>query len=57
MLNGHRGGVPVDLDGALRVLRQKKPRQAGYKVWIDALSVNQDGIEERGQQVTIMGRI
>ena len=57
LLNGYRKVVGRNLDSALRILRDKQPLKAGYKVWIDALSINQEDIRERGEEVKRMHRI
>ena len=57
ILNGHRTSVGTNLEDALRVLRSKRPIQAGYKIWIDALCINQRDIVERGREVKRMRQI
>ena len=47
----------ANLESALRVLRHKQPIKSGYKVWVDALCINQRDIVERGQEVKRMGKI
>lgn len=56
-VNGHRIAVGANLEGALRVLRHKQPIRAGYKIWVDALCINQGDTVERGQEVKRMGKI
>ncbi|KAK5708495.1 hypothetical protein LTR17_020626 [Elasticomyces elasticus] len=53
-LDSLRLNVPASTEIAL-----KKVRQLGRvrTVWIDAVSINQDDVVERGQQVAIMGKI
>ncbi|KAL9580805.1 MAG: hypothetical protein Q9212_004271 [Teloschistes hypoglaucus] len=57
LLNGNRMKVGRNLESALRVLRDKQPVRSGYKLWIDALSINQQDKRERGQEVKRMHRI
>lgn len=49
--------VGRNLESALRVLRDKQPIRIGCKVWIDALSINQKDVGERGQEVKRIHRI
>jgi hypothetical protein len=46
--------VTTNLEAALRVLREKEPIEAGIKIWIDALCINQTDNEEKGVQVRRM---
>jgi hypothetical protein len=46
--------VTTNLEAALRVLREKGPIEAGIKIWIDALCINQQDDEEKGVQVRRM---
>ena len=39
------------------MLRHKEPIKLGYKIWVDALCINQQDIVERGQEVRRMGLI
>lgn len=57
LLNGDRIKVRKNLESALRVLRDKQPVRAGYKLWIDALSINQRDQHERDWEVKRMHRI
>ena len=57
LLNGKIVKIRAQLEGALRVLRNKTPIQAGCKVWVDALSINQRDLRERSREVTRMHRI
>lgn len=57
LLNGNRMKVGRNLESALRVLRDKQPVRIGYKLWIDALCINQQDKGERGQEVKRMHRI
>jgi hypothetical protein len=54
-LNGNTYPVTVNLESALRYLRTHYPE--GLVVWIDALCINQGDVEERTQQVQLMGTI
>lgn len=57
LLNGDRMKVGRNLESTLRVLRDKQPIRIGCKVWIDARSINQQDVGERGQEVKRMHRI
>lgn len=57
VLNGHPTAVGANLESALRVLRHKQPIKVGYKIWVDALCINQRDIVERGQEVKRMRKI
>ncbi|KAI9881133.1 MAG: hypothetical protein M1830_008291 [Pleopsidium flavum] len=57
VLNGHQTAVGANLEAALRVLRCKQPIRAGYKIWIDALCINQQDLVERGQHLNRMQKI
>ena len=46
--------VTEHLESALRVLREKLPMRAGVRLWVDALCINQQDIEERNLQVQRM---
>lgn len=54
LLNGQNFEAPASVVHALRALRSPTMRQ---KFWIDALCINQDDLDERSQQVAIMGDI
>ena len=54
LVNGHLMTVGSNLEAPLRAIRQKQPVQKGYKIWIDALCINQQDIVERGEQVKRM---
>ncbi|RPB02989.1 HET-domain-containing protein [Choiromyces venosus 120613-1] len=46
--------VPLNLRAALKRLRDReRPR----RIWIDAICINQDNLEERGAQVSVMTQI
>ena len=57
ILNGHQTAVGANLESALRVLRHKQPIKVGYKIWVDAICINQRDLVERGQEVKHMGKI
>ncbi|KAL8835776.1 MAG: hypothetical protein Q9170_003170 [Blastenia crenularia] len=57
LINGDRAVLGRNLESALRVLRDKQPVKTGYKIWIDALSINQQDVHERDQEVKRMHRI
>ena len=57
ILNGKTIDVRANLEDALRILRGKRPVQAGYKVWVDALSINQRDLQERSREITRMHHI
>lgn len=46
--------VQSNLEAALRALRDKEPMRSGYKVWVDALCINQGDINERSREVRRM---
>lgn len=54
LLNGHQVRITRNLDEALRHLRSHRKART---FWIDTLAIDQSNIEERGQQVQIMGSI
>lgn len=54
IVDSHEKQVTTNLEAALRHLRwQEKPRI----LWIDAICINQDDIEERSAQVPMMGDV
>ena len=57
ILNGKTIHVRANLEDALRILRGKRPIQAGCKVWVDALSINQRDLHERSREITRMQHI
>lgn len=57
ILNGEILQIRANLEDALQVLRTNKPIQAGCKIWVDALSINQQDLRERSREVTRMHRI
>ena len=57
MVNGQPFSVTLNLEACLRVLRRKDYIKAGWKVWIDAICINQEDIIERGDEVKRMREI
>jgi hypothetical protein len=53
-LDGIKVAVRANLEAALLQLRKYPRIQQGFRIWIDALCINQDDIEERARQVAIM---
>ncbi|KAI0170355.1 heterokaryon incompatibility protein-domain-containing protein [Pestalotiopsis sp. NC0098] len=54
IVDGHEKQVTTNLEAALRHLRwQEKPRI----LWIDAICINQNDIEEKSAQVPMMGEV
>jgi hypothetical protein len=56
-LDGALKEISLDLEAALRALHCLPETQLGMHYWIDALSINQNDIQERNQQVKRMYRI
>jgi hypothetical protein len=54
LVNGRVMRVTENLEACLRVLRDKPYIQKGWKIWIDALCINQADIVERAFQVKRM---
>ena len=54
VLNGEEFSVTVNLAAALKRFRDPKK---SVVLWADAVSINQDDLSERGQQVQLMGSI
>ncbi|KAF8859326.1 heterokaryon incompatibility, partial [Acephala macrosclerotiorum] len=54
LCNGQRKSVTPNLGAALRRLRYKEKWRL---VWIDAICVNQEDLDERSQQVMLMRNI
>lgn len=51
-------GTPVDVPGsAAKVLRQFRLQSGSRILWIDAVCINQEDLNERSQQVALMGQI
>lgn len=56
LVNGHNVKVTNNLHSLLKCLRRNgKVRQ--FLLWIDALCINQEDLDERAEQVQIMGSI
>lgn len=56
-INGHIVKVRRNLYNALAQFRTMKLFQDGLKIWIDALTINQDNEEEKTSQILIMHQI
>lgn len=56
-VNGQSIRITQNLADCLRVLRKKTYIQQGWKVWIDALCINQQDLIERGREVKRMREI
>ncbi|KAH8677658.1 heterokaryon incompatibility protein-domain-containing protein [Xylariales sp. PMI_506] len=54
IVNGATVEVGANLEAALRVLQEKGPIQAGIKIWIDAVCINQADTDEKNKQVPHM---
>ena len=54
VLNGQRKNIRQNLAEAIRTIRTADKI---VPLWIDAISINQDDLAERGRQVRRMGRI
>lgn len=54
VINGNIVKVQANLEEALRVLRNKKPMKSGYRVWVDALCINQEDLAERSREIRRM---
>ncbi|KAF4993432.1 hypothetical protein FDECE_13398 [Fusarium decemcellulare] len=53
-VNGAQFGVTPNLYDALIQLRRMQRIRQGFRLWIDAICINQDSLTERGQQVARM---
>ena len=51
IVNGHSIQVTLNLEAALRQLRESHCIKQGFKLWVDAICIDQSNLEERGQQV------
>ena len=51
IVNGCSLDVTVDLEAALRQLRDSRCIKQGFKLWADAICIDQTNLEEHGQQV------
>ncbi|KAF2439782.1 HET-domain-containing protein [Karstenula rhodostoma CBS 690.94] len=54
VVDGKKVKVQSNLEAALRVLQYKKPLRTGYRIWIDALCINQGDNEEKSREVKRM---
>ncbi|KAJ2984491.1 hypothetical protein NUW58_g6031 [Xylaria curta] len=54
LLDNRELGITANLSAALRDLRDTS---RSYKLWVDAICINQDNIPERNKQVGLMGKI
>jgi hypothetical protein len=57
LVNGRRALIPANLRNALRRLRARQPRDKSLVLWVDAICINQESIEEKNEQVQMMGQI
>ncbi len=57
IVNGHQVAIGANLESALQALRHKAAIKSGYKLWVDAICINQQDIAERGREVRRMGKI
>lgn len=53
-LNGAQFGITPNLYDALIQLRRTQRVRQGFRLWVDAICINQDDLAERGQQVARM---
>ena len=51
VVNGQEIWVTRNLEVALRALNGRSDFEGGYKLWVDALCINQADLKERGRQV------
>jgi len=56
-INGHEIAVTQNLEEALRAFRSQSEFRSGFKLWVDAICINQRDNEERGRQVRRMREI
>lgn len=57
LVNGEEREVTANLEEALRSIAVRGEFGNSLKLWIDAISINQDDLEERGRQVRRMREI
>ncbi|CZR69106.1 uncharacterized protein PAC_19007 [Phialocephala subalpina] len=57
IVNDQEMRVGANLEIALRALNTRPDFQGGFKLWVDAICINQDNYEERGRQVSKMREI
>ncbi|EMD95085.1 hypothetical protein COCC4DRAFT_53978 [Bipolaris maydis ATCC 48331] len=53
-VNGTDIDIPINLENALRALRNLKETRLGMSYWVDWLCINQQDVEERNKQVKRM---
>lgn len=53
-VNGRNVDVGANLEAALRQLQSSHCVKRGFKVWVDAICIDQSNVEERGQQIRRM---
>jgi hypothetical protein len=56
-VDGRLVNVGENLENALRVLRESPKVQAGARVWVDSLCINQADIEEKNLELKRIGSI
>lgn len=57
LVNGHSLKVTRNVEAGLRILRSKAYVQSGWKLWIDAICINQKDLKERAAEVKRMRQI
>ncbi|KAL8716834.1 MAG: hypothetical protein Q9225_005867 [Loekoesia sp. 1 TL-2023] len=57
LVNGHPLIVTKNVEAGLKQLRNKRYIQQGWKIWIDAICINQRDLKERASQVKRMCEI
>lgn len=50
-INGNSNNVTANLEAALRQLRESYCTKQSFKLWADAICIDQSNLEELGQQV------
>jgi len=51
LINGEEFCVTANLEAALRSLRRKNRFEARYRLWVDAICIDQADLHERAKQV------